>query len=43
MFSLAQASLEMEDTESARQTLEEILENGNDSDKEKAQKMLDSL
>jgi len=43
MFSLAQASIEMEDIESARQTLNEILEAGTDSEAQKAQEMLDNL
>ena len=43
MFSLAQASIEMEDIESARQTLNEILEAGSDSEAQKAQEMLDNL
>jgi pilus assembly protein FimV len=43
MFSLAQASVEMEDIESAKSTLNEILELGNDSDKQKAQEILDNL
>lgn len=43
MFSLALASIEMEDIESARETLNEIVASGNDSEKQKAQKLLDSL
>ncbi|MBV1875177.1 MAG: pilus assembly protein FimV, partial [Cycloclasticus sp.] len=43
MFSLAQASIEMEDIESARQTLNEILEAGSEPEIQKAQDMLNNL
>lgn len=43
MFSLAQASIEMEDIESARQTLNEILEAGSEPEIKKAQDMLNNL
>ena len=42
-LALAQASIEMEDIESARDTLNEVLESGNDTEKQKAQEMLDNL
>ncbi len=43
-FSLAQASIEMEDIESARHALNEILASSdNDSEKQRAQDMLDRL
>ncbi|MEW4982293.1 MAG: FimV/HubP family polar landmark protein [Cycloclasticus sp.] len=42
-LALAQASIEMEDIESARNTLNEVLASGNDAEKQKAQEMLDNL
>ena len=43
-FALAQASIEMEDTESAQHVLNEILESSNnDEEKQRAQDMLDKL
>jgi pilus assembly protein FimV len=42
-LSLAQAYIEMEDFASAREALNEVLVSGDESQKEKAQKMLDSM
>ncbi|HAI97122.1 MAG TPA: pilus assembly protein FimV, partial [Methylococcaceae bacterium] len=43
LFSLAQASIEMEDFESARETLEQIIATGDEEEKQKAQEMLDEM
>ncbi|PHS72204.1 MAG: pilus assembly protein FimV [Cycloclasticus sp.] len=42
-LSLAQAYIDMDDTDSARSTLEEVLETGSDEDKELAEQMLNNL
>jgi len=42
-ISLAQAYIEMEDHTSARESLEEVLESGNEEQKQRAQSMLDKL
>ncbi len=43
LFSLAQASIEMEDFESARETLEQIIATGDEEEKQKAQEMLNEM